>query len=117
MNETQIIILAVLSFFDTIMTYEWSKACLQWKPGLKFKQVEANPFVCLCWNNFGMKGGSIVSGFVLFGVQYLLSSIHINIYYIVVLILSFAIINHLRNFYVLGGRIKSEIRELEVKKK
>lgn len=106
MNETNIIILVVLSFLDTLLTYEWAMACVKWKPSLKLKQVESNPFIVVCWNNFGVFGGSVISGIILMVVQYLLGSIHINIYWIIVVILSFANLNHIRNFYVLKNKLK-----------
>lgn len=113
MNDPQLVVLAVLSFIDTVLTYNWAMACVRWKPSLKLKQVESNPFIVVCWNNFGVKTGSIIAGFMLFGIQYALSSIHINIYYIIVGILVFANLNHIRNFLVLKNRLK---KDKEVKK-
>jgi len=105
LSDVQIFILAGLSFIDTVLTYNWAMACVKWKPDLKLKQVEGNPFVVICWNNFGVKFGSIISGVMLFGIQYALSSIHVNIFYIIVGILVFANLNHIRNFHVLKTRL------------
>ena len=103
---TNLYILIALSFIDTILTYEWAKVCLKRKPDLKVKQVESNPFICVCWNNYGLGKGSIISGAVLMIVQILLSSIHKYIFYIVGAILVFAIYNHSNNFLLLKkGRI------------
>lgn len=109
-SDVQIFILAALSFIDTVLTYNWAMSCVRWKPTLKLKQVESNPFIIVCWNNFGIKMGSIISGVMLFGIQYGLSSIHINIFYIIAAILTFANLNHLRNFYVLKTRLKKGIK-------
>lgn len=103
-----IFILAALSFMDTILTYNWAMKCVKWKPSLKLKQVESNPFIIVCWNNFGVKYGSIISGVMLFGIQYALSAIHINVFYIIVAILVFANLNHIRNFHVLENRLKKD---------
>ncbi len=108
LSDVQILILPALSFIDTVLTYNWAMACVKWKPSLKLKQVESNPFIIVCWNNFGVKMGSIISGVMLFGIQYALSSIHVNIFYIIVAILVFANLNHIRNFHVLKNRLKKE---------
>ncbi len=107
-SGTGLIILFALSFFDTILTYEWARVCIKKKPTLEPKQVESNAFIVVCWNNFGLIIGSIISGIILFGVQFLISSIHKYAFYVMVLILGFAIFNHLHNFYMLKkGRIKA----------
>ncbi len=108
MNDIAIAILLVLSFLDTVLTYKWAMSCVKWKPSLKLKQVESNPFIVVCWNNFGLGYGSIISGVILLGVQYALASIHINIYYIIVGILVFANLNHARNFWVLDNKLKKK---------
>ena len=116
LSDVQIFILAALSVLDTILTYNWAMACVKWKPDLKLKQVEGNPFVVVCWNNFGVKAGSIISGAMLFGIQYGLSSIHINLFYIITAILVFANLNHIRNFHVLKTRLMKKGNKKKVKK-
>lgn len=108
MTNYMIAVLAILSILDTNLTYSWAKACLDWKPTLKLKQVESNPFIVVCWNNFGLFSGTIISGVILFGIQFALSGIHMNIFYIIVGILVFANLNHIRNFWVLNKRLKLE---------
>lgn len=106
LSELQIIILAALSILDTVLTYEWAMSCIRWKPSLKLKQVESNPFIVVCWNNFGIKAGSFISGMMLFGIQFALSSIHTYVFYVIVAILVFANFNHIHNFIVLEKRLK-----------
>lgn len=106
LSNINILLLLSLSFCDTFLTYHWAMACLKWKPSLKLKQVESNPFIIVCWNNYGLLSGSCVSGGILFGVQMLLSAIHTNVFYIMVVILVFANLNHLRNFWVLEKKLK-----------
>lgn len=108
MNSLMITILVGLSFLDTVFTYEWARACIKWKPTLKFNQVESNPFIVVCWKNFGIPAGSIISGTILMGVQFGLSAIHINVFYIITGILLFANLNHARNFWVLKNRLKKD---------
>ncbi len=114
LSEMQILIIGALSFIDTVLTYNWAMACVRWKPSLKLKQVESNPFIIVCWNNFGVKAGSIISGIMLFGIQYALSSIHVNVFYIIVGILGFANLNHIRNFYVLRTRLQKDDRAKDI---
>lgn len=108
LSDVQIFILAGLSFLDTVLTYNWAMSCVKWKPSLKLKQVEGNPFIVVCWNNFGIRMGSIISGVMLFGMQYGLSSIHVNIFYIIGSILVFADLNHINNFWVLEKKLKKD---------
>lgn len=112
-TETHFLILVVLSLVDTILTYNWAMACVKWKPTLKLKQVESNPFIVVCWNNFGVRMGTIISGTVLFGVQLGLSSIHTNIFYIIVGILVFANLNHIHNFIVLKKKLQKSTEKLQ----
>ena len=110
LSGNSLYILIALSFIDAILTYEWARACIKKKPDLKVKQVESNPFICVCWNNFGLLIGSIISGIMLFGVQVLISSIHKYTFYVMVLILGFAIYNHVHNFLLMkNNRIKAFI--------
>ncbi len=108
MNNIPLAILVSLSILDTQLTYSLAKACINWKPSLKLSQVESNPFICVCWNNFGLFLGTLISGVILLGVQFALASIHVNIYYIIVGILVFANLNHIRNFWVLNNRLKKD---------
>ena len=111
--------LIILSFMDTVLTYEWAKLCFKLKPGLKVKQVESNPFVCVCWNNFGFVCGSLVSGIVLLFMQLMLSSIHKYMFYIIIGILIFAVLNHINNFIkVKQGKVFKDYKndDKEVKK-
>lgn len=120
-NTTQTIIIIALSLFDTFLTYVWADLCLNVNPKLKMKQVESNPFICTCWNNYGLLNGSILSGGILLAVQILLSSIHNYVFYIIVMILCFATYNHLHNFYLYNQKripalIKPESKKLVSKK-
>ncbi len=114
-SSIQIIILVLLSLLDSILTYHWASACIKWKPELTFKQVESNGFIIACWKNFGLKAGSQISASILLVVQFLLSMIHLYIYYIILVILVFAIINHIRNFVVFRKKLQSKRLE-DVKK-
>lgn len=91
-------ILLVLSFADTVLTYEWARLCLKIDPNLKVKQVESNPFICVCWNNFGFGNGTLISGICLLFIQLMLSSIHKYVFYIIIGVLIFAVLNHINNF-------------------
>jgi len=106
LSNLYIAILIALSLADTILTYNWALACIKWKPTLKWNQVESNKFIIVCWNNMGLFMGSLISGIVLLIVQFLLASIHINIYYIMIAILIFANYNHISNFITLNRKLK-----------
>ena len=109
---TQLLVLIALSFIDTVMTYEWAKMCLRLKPNLPVRKVESNPFICVCWNNYGLLKGSIISGIVLLGIQFLLSSIHKYVFYIIIGILVFAIYNHLNNYrLVKEGKVNALLKK------
>jgi len=110
-NNIQIAILVALSFLDSILTYHWASACIKWKPKLKFKQVESNGFIIACWKNFGLKRGSQISASILLVIQLLLSMIHLYIYYIVLVILAFASVNHIRNFVVFKKKLSKNVKK------
>lgn len=105
-----LIILLALSFLDSLLTYEWAVYCSKHFPKAKLNQIESNKLVTICWNNYGILKGSVASGVLLFIIQFLLSSIHIYVYYVVMVILVWAIYNHINNF------IKSN-RTIEERKK
>lgn len=103
-NGTSAIVLIVLSLIDTVLTYEWAKLVLKRKPNLPLKKVEMSPLIRVCWNNYGIGRGSIVSGILLLTIQILLSSIHKYAFYIIIAILTFAVYNHANNFYLVNQK-------------
>ena len=97
-----LIIVITLSVIDLSLTYYYVNTYKEWQPQKPYKMMERNPVLVFLWNTFGLHLGMFIGIAVIFALNYVIAKhAHWGIVLILILILSFTIINHAKNFGLL----------------
>ena len=102
-----ILILALVDFILTVFwIYRWqsSKNLEKSKKRIPIKDIEANPIIRKTIEKFGLYPGVVLGYFMVLIIQIALAKLHYVAAWIVVVVLSLAIISHIVNNYTTTNR-------------
>jgi len=102
-----IVLLIVISFLDLASTFYYINSYSEWRPDVPYNQMEANPLLLLLWNNFGLLTGTILGAFIIWILLYIVGKkAHWLIILIVLLALSFGVVNNINHIGMLNKLIE-----------